>query len=907
MASLHTPTDPWLAARSRYMEDLNNEEKEAFATASIENLFYSASAAQKGHKETSRSRAISSKLEPFVGAIDQYGRALDVYSNTYSLVMGPLWGSIRVLLQVAQAFEKYFEKLIDMFSRIGDILPRFQVYQSLFPSHERLLQAISIAYLDIIYFCMDAKKTFRKLKRSTTIYLTLKLVWKDFSKGFEGTLDKFRNHVKNIEKEAGVSNMLEASDEQALARANRAEMERKRKVEERDLMLSQLSSIRYADKHLRERKRRHPGTGTWLTKTLEFKEWKMRDRSACLWCYGIPGSGKTVLASSLIDTLSIDNANKDITIQYLTSHDIISKDITTQELAIAYYYCDFSDPKSLDARNILGTIIRQLLNKIIIPLDLKQQLDQLYRPGIRAAANDELLAILVAVVKHFSKVYIFVDGLDECRKEERFSVLSMINQLTQSECTAVKILITSQEVADVSTSLKGHPRLQISVDKNSSDIASFIEETIKANIKSGALVVHDPSLELNIISALVDGAQGMFLWVSFQIADLCDATSEFEIRETLQNLPKGMAATYARILQKIRSIRANISLAQRIFKWIICAKRPLLIAELTEAIAFGPTDRSWDARKIPDATRSIQACGNLVVFDEDDKTVRLAHHSVRQFLLEPPTQDPISEFHFQLSQANVEAGELCVAYLSFSDFETQLTIPSANILRPASNVPGPVAVLDSVRSSSSLGHVKSGMVNFRQHMRTGSKRQQTPTFDLGEFLKLRKSPPPSLREKYLFLNYAIENWIGHTSNFSEDNTTMWKSFKYLAMDKPMPFDTRSWPDTYVSGGLPYTALFRWAVDAGHVPLLKLLLRLPTGHDIHAYYRQDVDEGRSVVLNASRCGHANVIKLLAQQGCIDDRGGKPLVEAAENGYDFAVRLLLEYGLCLEAKTEALEKA
>jgi hypothetical protein len=71
---------------------------------------------------------------------------------------------------------------------------------------------------------------------------------------------------------------------------------------------------------------------------------------------------------------------------------------------------------------------------------LKQQLDQLYRPDVRTAANDELIAILVAVVKHFSKVYIFIDGLDECRKEERSTILSMINQLTHSDHSAVKIL-----------------------------------------------------------------------------------------------------------------------------------------------------------------------------------------------------------------------------------------------------------------------------------------------------------------------------------------------------------------------------------------------------------------------------------------------------------------------------------
>jgi hypothetical protein len=107
MARKHTATgttDPWLLARDRYMEDLNEEEKGVFAKASLENLFYSASAAQKEHEENSKSRAISSKLEPFVAAIDQYATIMDVYSNTYSLAMGPLWGSIRVLLHVESTY-----------------------------------------------------------------------------------------------------------------------------------------------------------------------------------------------------------------------------------------------------------------------------------------------------------------------------------------------------------------------------------------------------------------------------------------------------------------------------------------------------------------------------------------------------------------------------------------------------------------------------------------------------------------------------------------------------------------------------------------------------------------------------------------------------------------------------------
>jgi hypothetical protein len=110
MAGRYVPaaaTDPWSLARDRYMEDLNEEEKRLFANASLENLFYSASAAQKEHEQRSKSRAFSAALEPFVTAIDQYASALDVYSNTYSIAMSPLWGSIRVLLHVESTFHAF--------------------------------------------------------------------------------------------------------------------------------------------------------------------------------------------------------------------------------------------------------------------------------------------------------------------------------------------------------------------------------------------------------------------------------------------------------------------------------------------------------------------------------------------------------------------------------------------------------------------------------------------------------------------------------------------------------------------------------------------------------------------------------------------------------------------------------
>ena len=93
--------DAWTRARERFIEDLSLEEKELYSKATANSVFYGASAAEKAHKANSSSRRFATeKLRPLVGAIVEYGTALDVYANAYPLVLSPLWGSIRVVLHV---------------------------------------------------------------------------------------------------------------------------------------------------------------------------------------------------------------------------------------------------------------------------------------------------------------------------------------------------------------------------------------------------------------------------------------------------------------------------------------------------------------------------------------------------------------------------------------------------------------------------------------------------------------------------------------------------------------------------------------------------------------------------------------------------------------------------------------
>jgi hypothetical protein len=101
------PLDPWQAAKDRYLEDLNDDEKALFngaSSASVEAFFYSASTVQKLHQSESKVRALAAKLKPLMDAVEEYGKAIDVLANASSLVLCPIWGSIRVMLHVSRQY-----------------------------------------------------------------------------------------------------------------------------------------------------------------------------------------------------------------------------------------------------------------------------------------------------------------------------------------------------------------------------------------------------------------------------------------------------------------------------------------------------------------------------------------------------------------------------------------------------------------------------------------------------------------------------------------------------------------------------------------------------------------------------------------------------------------------------------
>ena len=353
-----------------------------------------------------------------------------------------------------------------------------------------------------------------------------------------------------------------------------------------------------------------------------------------------------------------------------------------------------------------------------------------------------------------------------------------------------------------------------------------------------------------------------FLWVKFQLDDLCDAESDAEIKRVLNNLPKDLSETYARLLKRITGSQRQ-ELAKRIFQWIICARRPLHVNELREGIAFTIKDQFFDREKLPtDMPRLIRGCGNLVVIDEDTEQVRLAHYTVQQYILlkEGISQDPCQPYCFTYDEANNAIGETCIAYLSFSDFERQI---SRAINKPLVEM----AVFQRATATGTTTNLGSLGNKMRQVISLAHKPSTSCMaslkIDYQRLLPRHRPPSNILTRTYQLLNYVIDNWLSHIIAFK--STSMSKRdrmFEALVVEKDLPFTFRPWESSTVEGNIDNLCLLGWVLENDHVPTLQaisyslrdrrwaleLLLEACIAEKMFVYERR-VQKERMLVLNA----------------------------------------------------------
>lgn len=211
-----------------------------------------------------------------------------------------------------------------------------------------------------------------------------------------------------------------------------------------------------------------------------------------------------------------------------------------------------------------------------------------------------------------------------------------------------------------------------------------------------------------------------------------------------------------------------------IFWYLAVAKRPLTLDELGEALSVEPCQPWFMPDRLVNNTKGIvRWCHGLIALHDLDDTLQFAHSSVKDFFCSSETERVILQgFHFREEEANRRFGEVCITYLNFNDFKTQLV--KASSPRPQAFLE-PMMVADHALSTGSPGIV---LDKVRDLMRKRSKSTAATSRLLLPQVIDRASQVAT--RDYQFLQYASEFWLSHTKEFSPDQGRMWTLFQTLA-------------------------------------------------------------------------------------------------------------------------------
>ncbi|PKS06003.1 hypothetical protein jhhlp_007836 [Lomentospora prolificans] len=166
--------------------------------------------------------------------------------------------------------------------------------------------------------------------------------------------------------------------------------------------------------------------------------------------------------------------------------------------------------------------------------------------------------------------------------------------------------------------------------------------------------------EASIIDRLHTRGDGTFLWVDLAIGELKRYAPEHAL-QVVEQLPPDVNDMYCRF---IRQIQPNmVQLVVAVLRWVIAARRPLTINELSAAL----TNMGFSTHDPLGMTKQgITACTPLLKLNKDG-VINITHTSFKNLLTSqsgPLWSDPsLSQFYINVADADGEIASLLLSYL----------------------------------------------------------------------------------------------------------------------------------------------------------------------------------------------------------------------------------------------------
>ncbi|KAF5972509.1 heterokaryon incompatibility protein het-E-1 [Fusarium coicis] len=719
-----------------------------------------------------RGKSIASRLTSFLQIVQQFTPIIDTYIQSNPDITALIWGSIKLTFMVYTLVAT---------GRLGH-------YQILFQDSTRLNDSVCEFHTSVILCC---EKVVRLIRQSTLA----SQVWRAVTSSFQ---TEIRSYVEKVKEKAE-----DAQSEIELAKAQADHHEQEQQAKERreaSDYRQQLSmwATKYSaamkdmqhlkNKHAKDKKRsklvyeltsynsmttfnsmrnkRHMGTAEWCFSTTEYQEWFNANKAAVLHITGKIGSGKTILASSIIEQLCYSPRPRQFT---------------------SFFFLRFDEGKSLSISTVIRSCLQQLLaSSLIEGLDTAamSELDDSLNQAASSLFSDESLRLpFITAAKHLDDWFIIIDGLDEIGGGRYVGILEFLREVFDQlpEAHRIKLLLSSRETCSnhINSILPQTTCLRTGLGPTSSDIKLYAEDLIRSKIATNDLIVSGADLVEEIITVIHRKEGGMFLWAFLTIEDICSRKSDKDIRQALEDIPADLPAAFDRTLGRIMAMKNNTAIVRKTFALVQASFEPLTLGQLREALSIEIGQHTLDNDDLISGIDRLPTwCQNLVCV-EDSGTVHFSHHSIQQYLLSPDSGD-FKDFHLNADQCDSFMGELCITYISLDNFQ-RAVVPaksSADPLHMDIHIGGVAeqTMRTAVGGSlgSFIGRLTREAVLSSQSQKYSSGKVQWNDATLSSISR-RNFDSPQRTEGHSFFQYASEHWYRHRLSInSDDNVATWR-------------------------------------------------------------------------------------------------------------------------------------
>ena len=208
----------------------------------------------------------------------------------------------------------------------------------------------------------------------------------------------------------------------------------------------------------------------------------LKETGTTLFCPGIPGAGKTIIAAIAIDHL--------LKLAQSSSH------------GVAYVYCNYKAQEEQDASSLLAAILKQLVQGRLSTVEHIEWLHQKHASQGTKPSLDEIYNTLRDVLAHYPTVHVVIDALDECQDGTRHQFLAKLRDLHAGR--DVRLMVTARSIPDIEDAFRGALRLEVQASEE--DVKRFVAGQI---YRLPRCIQRDPALQNLVQEKIVDAVDGM--------------------------------------------------------------------------------------------------------------------------------------------------------------------------------------------------------------------------------------------------------------------------------------------------------------------------------------------------------------------------------------------------------------